>query len=150
MTETEERAAVVAEALTWLRTPWHDKGRVKGVGVDCAMFLAGVFETCCLIPRIEPKHYPRDWAMHRDEKLFEEWVAKFGRKVDAPQPGDVVLYQFGRVFSHGAIVIDWPRIIHADRRAGMVTLAEGDQDWLCKASGERAVAFWSFWPRAAA
>ena len=25
----------VAEALTWLGTPYHHQGRVKGVGVDC-------------------------------------------------------------------------------------------------------------------
>ena len=29
------------------------------------------------------------------------------------QPGDFVVFRVGRCFAHGAIVIDWPRIIHA-------------------------------------
>jgi cell wall-associated NlpC family hydrolase len=31
------RAAVVAEARSWLGTPFHHQGRVKAAGVDCAM-----------------------------------------------------------------------------------------------------------------
>jgi len=150
MTEQEERAAVVAEALTWLRTKWHHQARVKGAGVDCAMFLAAVYQACGLCPEIKPDHYPMDWAMHRQQGLFVDWVKKYAREVEHPGPGDIVLYQFGKVLSHGAIVIGWPQIIHADRRAGMVTLAEGDQDWLVMGSGERVISFWSPWPRAAA
>jgi hypothetical protein len=30
------------------------------------------------------------------------------------------VFQFGRTFSHGAIVTDWPRLIHAFWRRGVV------------------------------
>jgi cell wall-associated NlpC family hydrolase len=29
------------------------------------------------------------------------------------QPADFIVFKFGRTFSHGAIVVDWPLIIHA-------------------------------------
>ena len=31
----------------------------------------------------------------------------------APRPGDFVLWRFGHTFSHGAIVVAWPTIVHA-------------------------------------
>ncbi len=36
------RAMIVAQARTWLGTPFHHQGRVKGVGVDCAGLILGV------------------------------------------------------------------------------------------------------------
>ena len=30
------RARIVAEAMTWLGTPYHHRGKLKGIGVDCA------------------------------------------------------------------------------------------------------------------
>ncbi len=33
---------VVRTARTWLGTPYHHQGRLKGVGVDCAGLLIGV------------------------------------------------------------------------------------------------------------
>ncbi len=33
---------IVAEARTWIGTPWRHQARVKGVGVDCIGFVGGV------------------------------------------------------------------------------------------------------------
>jgi cell wall-associated NlpC family hydrolase len=38
----DERAAVVAEARTWIKTPWRHMADIKGAGVDCAMLLVRV------------------------------------------------------------------------------------------------------------
>jgi cell wall-associated NlpC family hydrolase len=148
LTEAEERQAVIAEARTWLRTPWHHAAKVKGAGVDCAMLLIACFSAPGLIADFTPEHYPVDWAMHRDQALFDEWLSRFAHPVETPQPADIVHYRFGRVFSHAGIVVDWPLIIHADRRAGMVTLDHGDQDWLSRGTmgtDEPALKFWSLW-----
>lgn len=48
-----QRAVVTAEAATWLRTPYHHMGRVKGGGTDCRMLLAGLYEAAGVIPHIE-------------------------------------------------------------------------------------------------
>ena len=33
--ESEARAAVIAEARTWIKTPWVHAADIKGAGVDC-------------------------------------------------------------------------------------------------------------------
>lgn len=124
------RAGVVAEAMTWLGTPYHHQGFLKGGGVDCAFFLAQVFEAKGLIPPVDPRPYPSDWAHHRGVERFKGWVEMFATQLPPgalPLPGDVVLYKFGRCFSHGAIVMSWPTIIHAVQRVGKVTVDDSEQ-----------------------
>ena len=50
----------------------------------------------------------------------------------------MALYKIGRIYSHGAIVIEWPRIIHAWVGIG-VTQDLGDQGHL----GNKKVLFYS-------
>ena len=144
MTEAEERAAVVAEALTWLRTPYHPGARLKGVGVDCAQLVIGVFAGAGVIEAFEPEAYPHDWHIHRDAERYMTGVLKFGAEIEAHavRPGDLALYKFGRVFSHGAIVVDWPVVIHAVMRDGVVTLGDADRDVDLVS---RPVKFFSYW-----
>lgn len=128
MTTWRDRA--LKEALSWDRTPYHHAARLKGVGVDCAMLLSEVYEAACLIPRVVPEDYPMDWANHRDEERIKEWVERFAVPLPdgaLPQPADLVLYRFGRCYSHAGIVVAWPNIIHAVRRIGMVVIEDGDQ-----------------------
>ncbi len=110
----EQRARVVKEAESWLRTPYHPSGRVKGVGVDCAMLLAETYQNCGLVPRIDPAEYPHDWHLHRGQEKYMDYVLQHATMIAAPGgPGDGVLFRFGRCFSHGGIIVKWPRIIHA-------------------------------------
>jgi len=125
-TEAAQRAAVVAEARTWLNTPYHHRGAIKGVGVDCAMLLIEVYRACGLIPAIDPGHYPPDWMMHRSEERYLGIVEQHATRIDGvPLPGDAAVYQVGRCFSHGAIVIDWPLIVHAYLPQRVVALGDG-------------------------
>lgn len=130
MAELETRAALVAEAKSWLRTPWHHRAHVKGVGVDCAQFPLAVYATAGLVEWFDTGDYPRDWHLHRDEQRYLQVVQRFTREIDAAEakPGDVFLCRIGRVFSHGGLVVDWPQGIHACVRAGMVTLCDLDRD----------------------
>jgi cell wall-associated NlpC family hydrolase len=115
------RGAVIAEALSWLGTPYHHMGRVKGAGADCLTLLAEVYEAAGVVPHIEPEHYPPDWHMHRDVERYVEGVLAYAREVAGPpRPGDVAVFRFGRAFSHGAIVLAWPRLIHSFVRTGVV------------------------------
>lgn len=115
------RAAVVAEAETWLGTPFHHQGRVKGAGVDCAMLLAEVYERCGLIAPVDPGYYPPDWHLHRDAERYLDRLLLYARELEQPPlPGDACVFRFGRTFSHGAIVTAWPRLIHAYWAAGRV------------------------------
>lgn len=135
---TPERQRILTAAVSWLRTPWHHRAQVKGAGVDCAQFPAAVYRDAGLIGEVDTGEYPPDWMMHRSEERFLEVVQRYADPVEAPLPGDLAVYMVGHCFSHGAIVIDWPRIIHASNRDRMVCYADGTQGWLAG----RDVTFW--------
>lgn len=142
MTQEEERAHVVAIARGWVGTPFHDGGRLKGVGVDCAMLLAEVFAEAGLIPHQDIETYSPQWMLHRDEPLFEDYVRKHGHEVVTPGIGDIVLYRIGRSFAHGAIVAAWPgAIIHAFKSFRFVAETPSNEADL----RGRAVKFYSLW-----
>lgn len=115
MTELEQvqRAAVVAEARSWIGTPYHHRGRLKGIGVDCAMLPAEVYAACGLIPRLDVEYYPPDWHMHRKAQRYLDRVLEHAAEVTDPLPGDMAMYFYGQAFAHGAIITGWPDIVHA-------------------------------------
>jgi cell wall-associated NlpC family hydrolase len=117
--EQQQRAAVLAEVQTWLRTPYLHRQRVKGLGVDCAWLLIKVYNQCGLLPAIDPGDYPQDWHLHRGQELYLGWMDTYGHPVDEPQPGDVAIWKFGRTYSHGAVVMDDRRLIHSYRGVGV-------------------------------
>ena len=132
MINATTRQRVVQEAQSWLCTPYHHHGGVKGAGVDCAMLLACVYSAAGVIPEIDPRPYPHDWHMHRSAERFLGWVKQYADRTDTPQPGDVAMFQFGRCVAHGAIVVAWPMVIHAylDERAVVLTDVSKSSD-LC-------------------
>jgi cell wall-associated NlpC family hydrolase len=89
-------------------------GRVKGAGTDCLMMLAEVYEACGVIPHLEIPFYPADWNLHRDAERYLDGVMRHAIEISGSrQPGDVAVFRFGRCHAHGAIVVEWPRTIHA-------------------------------------
>lgn len=119
---------IVDEALGWVGTPYHHHGRIRGVGVDCAMLLAEVYATSGAIPRLDPGFYAPQYGLHRSDTLFEGWVAQYADRVEGPpQLADVVLFRFGRTFSHGAIAIGGGQIVHAVLRADCVLISRLDE-----------------------
>lgn len=117
MSELELRAAVVAAARSWRRTPYHHASAVKGAGVDCAFLLIEAFSEAGVIERFTPDPYPPDWHLHRSEELYVQTIERFASEFDwrqhTPQPGDIVVWKYGRTFSHGGIVSEWPNVVHA-------------------------------------
>lgn len=129
MTEAEIRAAIVAEALSWEGTPYISRAMIKGVGVDCAMLPSAVYHTVGLIPAMAPE-YPADWMMHRDEELFLSYITPHAREISEAEagPGDLVIWRFGRTYSHSAIVIDLPEVLHAVVRGSAVVRCDIARD----------------------
>jgi NlpC/P60 family putative phage cell wall peptidase len=123
-----ERAAVVAEARSWIGTPYHMGARVKGAGVDCAQLLVAVYETLALVEPVELEPYHPEWFLHRSDELFLAGIAGYCHRVGGLltkiRPGDIVLYRYGRAVSHGAIAVGADLVVHAVRQAQRVTLEE--------------------------
>lgn len=118
--EQAQRARVVEIAQSWLSTPYHHRAMIKGVGVDCATLLVACCQEAGLLAAIELPDYSGQWHLHRDEEKYTDFIRQFGAEISdrAPLPGDVVVWKFHRSFSHGAIVVRWPVIIHAMIRVG--------------------------------
>ena len=125
MTEAEGRTAVIAEARTYIRTPWHHMADIRGVGVDCAMLVRRVYIDCGLVPDFDPRPYPQDWHLHRGEERFLGFILDYAHEVAEPLPGDLILFQLGRLFAHAGIVTraEPLTIVHAYSPSG-VTLEE--------------------------
>lgn len=118
-----QRDAVAGEARSWLGTPYHSHGRIKGVGVDCAMLLLETYARAGIIAAADPGYYPEQFGLHRDEELFRAFVERYATPTETPRPGDCVLFRYGRCYSHGGILIDGTTLIHAAMRERAVCYA---------------------------
>lgn len=125
------RIALVEEARKWLLTPFHHNAEILGAGVDCAHLLRACYVAVGLVEDFDLGEYAPDWMLHRSEEVFLSNVAARMDEIQAPaKPGDVVVWKHGRCYSHGAIVVKWPSIIHAYRRERRVTYGDVGQGWL--------------------
>lgn len=149
MDEAETRAAIVAEAQSWIGTPYLSNAAIKGPrgGTDCAMFIVAVYANLGLIPKeFDPRPYSPQWHVHRNEEKYMGYVLQFVKEIEAPpKPGDLAMFKIGLVFAHGAIVTEWPNVIHAIGNSKVVA-DDIDRNMI----GKRALAvvpqrFFSFW-----
>lgn len=110
-----QREAVCLEAKTWIGTPYHHHGRIKGVGVDCGQLLAAVFHNVGLCANIDLGNYATDWHLHRDEEVYLHWMEKFCRRIkpEEHQIGDIEVFRYGRTYSHGTIIVQGGLRVHA-------------------------------------
>lgn len=151
------RQQVVAEARSWIGTRYHHAGRIKAVrdatgaivdrgGVDCATLVACVYAAVGLIPDIDVPHYPPDWHQHRKAERYLSTVLAHATEIEVAQAqqGDLLLFRFGLVFAHGAIVVDpgWPSAVHAAWRTRVVHEVRADQGEMA----ETACRAFTLWP----
>jgi cell wall-associated NlpC family hydrolase len=109
------------------------------------MFPLAVFQECGVLPMdFVPPEYSVQWHLHRSEEMYLEAIKPVMHELvphelcknhdgtatwvtPIPQPADFVIFKFGRTFSHGAIVVDWPLIIHSYIPHG-VLLSDAERD----------------------
>jgi cell wall-associated NlpC family hydrolase len=137
MSEAAARDAIVREARSWIGTPYRHMGRTKGRdgGVDCAQLVWCIYHACGLVPFIPMAAYPPDFMLHQGVERYMAAILDHAKEIaPPPKAGDLVLYRFGRLYAHGAIVDapGWPFIIHAWHGARAVIPDRGDQPQLVK------------------
>jgi cell wall-associated NlpC family hydrolase len=116
------RNAIVAEARSWIGTPYHNCADIKRVGVDCGMLLVRVYVDLGLVAPFDPRPYTHDWHLHRGEERYLDALLARAVRVERPEPGDVMLFRVGRCYSHGGVVThaDPLTIVHASFPAQIV------------------------------
>lgn len=102
--EAYQREMVVREARSWVGTPYHCQGDIKGAGVDCGMLLVRVFVDTGLCAPFDPRPYADDWYLHRSEERYLGFIFDRTKEVAAPMPGDVMVFRYGRCYAHGGVV----------------------------------------------
>lgn len=107
--QTCTRSEFIAEAMTWIDTPYRHQGRLKGVSVDCIGLCIGVAHACG-ISEFDFTHYDRrpDGSMktHMDREVTP---ISFARAL----PADLLLFQFANCPMHVGILADDMMLIHA-------------------------------------
>jgi len=123
------------ELEEWLGTPYRHFCRVKGRGVDCALFLASVFVNLGIIKKLDYEYYSKDWHNNSLKNIFlinfkhniRKNIAN-GLKVDrvetAIKPllqGDWLMFTINsKHINHSAIYIGDGKIVHAIQNRGVI------------------------------
>lgn len=117
------RAAVIAEARTWLGTPFHHKQGLKGVGVDCLHLWWRSGEAAGAMEKISKRELRGFWPHYgrRPDPVRMRAALETFRMVEISEhealPGDVLWTHWGNEIPvHFAIVSAFefrPTIIHA-------------------------------------
>ncbi len=121
------RAAIVAEAQSWIGTPYRHQASLKGVGCDCLGLVRGVWrELLGSEPEPVPP-YARDWAEAGEGEPLAEAAFRHLDPIapDAFLPGDVLLFRWRANFvaKHAALVSAPYRMIHAHDGAAVAEIA---------------------------
>lgn len=127
---TFTRADLIAEARSWIGTPWRHQAAIKGVGADCVGFVRGVAEP--FVGKVPiAMDYTTTWQLYRAEpRMYREFAARCEEvPLDRIKPGDILLFGFGKGPAHhcGYSAPD-DRIIHCYREAGAV-VEQDLTDW---------------------
>lgn len=124
------RDAIVAEARSWLGTPWRHQAAAKGVGCDCVGLIRGVAE-----PFIGPVpialDYSARWHLYRAEPLMHRLFAERCAEIEADDalPGDVLSFGVGKGPAHHCAYVSPVGLIHCYREAGRVVEQSMTEWW---------------------
>jgi NlpC/P60 family putative phage cell wall peptidase len=118
---------IVAEARSWIGTPYRHQASLKGVGCDCLGLLRGVFRGVTgEEPEATPPYTP-DWA---EASRADTLVAAARRHLveiapAAFSPGDVLLFRWREHLpaKHCAIVVTAETMVHAHDGASVCEVA---------------------------
>lgn len=98
------RSEIVAEARSWIGTPFHHAACVKGVGVDCINLLIGIGHNLGLAPK---DYRLPEYRTEPDGRLLPAFEEKMRRvSQDELRPADVVIVAIGDDPQHVGIVSD--------------------------------------------
>jgi hypothetical protein len=141
---------VVEKARTWLNTPFHPQGRIKGIGCDCLGLILGVADevdaVSCKYGRSLCNYDIETYSFLRDGKLLDNAMKTHLFEIQRTHwmteilIGYVLLLSFGKSHRHLAIVSEVMkdgqfRIIHSCLGVRRVIEHVINQCWLSNIVG---------------
>lgn len=120
---------IIAEARTWLGTPFHHQGRVKGVGVDCIGLVVGVGRDLGLVD-----YDTTDYGRIPNPVVMGKGLREHLIQTDQIVPGCVLWFAFTQAPMHLGIVTD-SGLIHAYATAEKVVETGLDEQWVKRTRG---------------
>jgi len=121
------RSQIIEEARTYLGTPFHHQGRLKGVGVDCIGLLTGVAQGLNIT-----HHDLTGYSRHPDGVTLLRELNKAGLvPIEEAKPGDVLVFWMTRPYlpCHAGILTEQDTVIHTWTTIGFVTEHPFDDAW---------------------
>lgn len=117
------RVQVIAEARTWLETPWQHQACLKGVACDCAGLIKGVLVSLQLTTPEEWADMPKNYSRWADGTSLRATCERYLNPINqvAAQAGDILLLQTDEYPQHLGILGDYRHgglsIIHSSNIA---------------------------------
>lgn len=109
--------AVVAEALSWVGTPYRHQASRKGVGCDCLGLLRGVWRALLGCEPQAPGPYSADWAEAGRQDLLMQAAQLHcrPRPLEDLAPGNIILLRWRSHLpaKHVGILTGSERFVHA-------------------------------------
>lgn len=113
----ETAAIVLAEAMTWVGTPYRHQGTRKGVGCDCLGLVRGIWRAVYGCEPEMPGPYAPDWAeTGGSERLLEAARRHCIEKKPADaRPGDLLAFRWRprHAAKHLGILLPHETFLHA-------------------------------------
>jgi NlpC/P60 family putative phage cell wall peptidase len=124
---TLTRSLIVAEARSWIGTPYRHQASLKGAGCDCLGLVRGVWRALIGAEPALPPPYSRDWAEAGGQETLAAAARAHMIEIAPPQfaPGDMLLFRYRahHPAKHAAIVAAADTMVHAHDGACVAEVA---------------------------
>jgi NlpC/P60 family putative phage cell wall peptidase len=124
---TITRTAIVAEARSWIGTPYRHQASLKGVGCDCLGLVRGVWRA---VVGAEPEAVPAyaaDWAEASNSETLADAAARHLTAIAVAdiRPGNLLLFRWRTGFAakHAAVATAADLMVHAHDGAAVAEVA---------------------------
>ncbi len=114
---SNHREAIIAEARSWIGTPYHHQASLKGIGADCLGLVRGVWRSVHGYDAETPPAYSRDWAEAAGEETLLAAAGRHMRPIEIADMkfGDVLIFRFRASVpaKHVGILMSATAFVHA-------------------------------------
>src|SRR5437764_272872 len=114
------RATIVAEAESWLGTPYRHQASLKGVGCDCLGLVRGIWRAVCGREPGALAGYAVDQALFGPGGKTVEGARLSDLSVQASREGAAIPRVYGRVRLSGQVIwaTDYEEVVSEEEQGG--------------------------------